>query len=367
MGETCPTGAYCSDVGVCIPTGTCRVDGDCSDGQSCGMSSRVCLATGSCRMEGDCPAGQTCDIEAQTCEIGGGCGMSEFGTTRLRPNVLIVLDRSGSMDNEIGGRTRWDIAKDAIRTVTERFDAELRFGLATYSSCLSGGCSAGSVVVPIAESNASAVNGFLAPLRGEGSSDGSAPDYLCDSGDPETSTGRTLHALVGEATLQDPTRSNAVLLVTDGEESGSCTSGGTETGLTGARALLAQDPSVRTYVVGFSSDVDAAELNGIAAEGGTMRFYPAEDEAALGAALETIATDVASCDYALDEAPEDLSMLFVYFNDDPGGIPNDATDGWTYDEATMTLTFHGTSCDSILGGTVSDIDVVFGCEGPILE
>jgi len=362
----CDAGERCGTTGRCIPEGGCLVDADCASGQRCGAVSRVCLDDGACMRIGDCPEGMECDEATLTCKIGGGCGMSQFGTTRLTPNMMILLDRSGSMDGDIGGRTRWDVAKDAVRTVTERFDDSIRFGLATYSSCLPGGCSAGSIVVPIGDTNATAVNGFLAPLAGRGSRSGTPPDYLCDSGDPETSTGKSLQVLVGEPTLQDTERDNTVLLVTDGAESGSCVEGGID-GPAGAANLLGQTVPVKTYVVGFSRDVDAAALDRVAMAGGTGMFHPADDAASLVSALEAIASDVATCVYRLDMAPPDTTMLYVYFNDDPAGVPQDAADGWTYDEATMTLECHGASCAQIQMGAVTDIDVVYGCEGPVLE
>lgn len=361
----CTGGETCSVVGRCLGAGECGADADCSGGETCGTGSGQCLAEGACVVPADCPEGQTCNAE-RMCEIGGECGQTVFETTRLAPNMMILLDRSGSMGRTIGGETRWDIAKDAIENVTETFDGDIRFGLATYSACLAGGCSAGSIVVPLAPTNASAINGFLAPLNGSGSSDGSPPNYLCDSGDPETSTGRSLFALTGDP-LQDALRDNAVLLVTDGEETAACTSDGAEAGPNGAAALLGQDVPVRTYVVGFSSDVDADELNAVASAGGTGTFVPANDAAALTAALSDIAGSVITCDFALDGAPDDVSMLFIYFNDDPAGISEDGTNGWTYDEMTMRLTFHGSSCDAITSGSVTDIDVVFGCPGPVID
>jgi hypothetical protein len=362
--DECPAGQRCSSVGLCIGPGECRADDDCGATERCGEGSRLCLSGEQCRAEGDCPEGQTCDSATELCVIGGGCGANEFGSTRLPPNVMIVLDRSGSMSNIVDGRTRWDTAKDAVRTVTSRFDSEIRFGLATYSACLPGGCSAGSVVVPIAERNASAIQSFLDPLRGEGSPDGSSPRYLCDSGDPETSTGATLHAMVGEGSLQDPARGNAVLLITDGAETEACTDGGRLDGPSGAAALLAQSTSVRTFVVGFSSDVDAVELNAVATAGATERFYPAEDAAALEDAFATIAESVRSCDFRLSETPPNLEELYVYFNNDPTGIPQDPADGWSYDEATNVVRFHGSACMQLLDGAVEDIDIIFGCEGP---
>jgi hypothetical protein len=58
-------------------------------------------------------------------------------------------------------------------------------------------------------------------------------------------------------------------------------------------------------------------------------------------------------------------MLYVYFNDDPMGVDEDPAEGWTYDPATMTLRFNGGACAAIQAGTVTDIDVVYGCEGPV--
>ncbi|HJL14676.1 MAG TPA: VWA domain-containing protein [Sandaracinaceae bacterium LLY-WYZ-13_1] len=358
----CPAGQRCSAASVCIPEGTCRLDADCAGATTCGAGSRECLGEGACRAEGDCPDGQTCDLATETCEIGGECGTSEFEITRLAPNVMILLDRSGSMDNDVDGRTRWAVAKEAITTVTGAFGAEIRFGLATYSSCTGDGCSAGSVVVPVGD-DASRIDAFLAPLRGEGSSDGTPPRYLCDSGDPETSTGPSLAALTGEPSLQDPDRRNAVLLVTDGEES-DC---GGPNGAEGAAMLQALPIPVRTYAVGFSTDASASQLNAVAMAGGTMRYYPADDAAALLGALERIADEVASCEYRVDAPPPDPSMLFVYFDDDPAGVSEDASDGWTFDATSGTLTFHGSACTQIRSGAVSDIDVVYGCPGPVLD
>ena len=299
--------------------------------------------------------------------VGGGCGQSVFSTTKLQPNVMILLDRSCSMNNDdAGGDTRWNVAKAAISTVTTSFDSEIRFGLATYSSCLDGGCSAGSVVTPIAENNAGAVNGFLADKLDEGSSDGQGSSgngvrYLCDSGDPETSTGKSLLALVGEASLQEAQRENAVLLVTDGEESGSCQDQGDA--VAGATALFGQTTPVKTYVVGLN--FNSGVLNQVAQAGGTDMFIPATNQSELTSALADIAAEVVSCDFSLDMPPEDLSQLFVFFNDDPAGIPQDADNGWSYDETTGVLSFNGTACDQLKAGTVADIDVVFGCAQPV--
>ena len=79
-----------------------------------------------------------------------------------------------------------------------------------------------------------------------------------------------------------------------------------------------------------------------------------------------IAAEVVSCEFRLDQAPP-AEDLFVYFNDDPAGVPEDAANGYTFDMDANTVSFHGSACMRITDGDVSDIDIVFGCPGPVLE
>jgi hypothetical protein len=42
-------------------------------------------------------------------------------------------------------------------------------------------------------------------------------------------------------------------------------------------------------------------------------------------------------------------------------------DGWDYDPATGTLTFYGPACQAIQDGSVLDVDIVYGCPGPVVD
>lgn len=346
---------------------TCSTDDDCPAGQHCGATSGVCLPPDACLLPGDCDGGFEC-IDGM-CNIGGGCGGFQFQLDAVPPNVMILLDRSGSMDGDVPGTSdnRWEVAVSVVESVTTTFDATVRFGLATYSSCTSPGCSAGSIVVPVLPNNAANVQNFLATTAGVGSGNGQAvgPDglirYLCDSGNPETSTGVSLQALVGEASLQDPERRNAVLLITDGGESSDCTSDVDGPG--GAAALFGQSIPVLTFAVGFG-DAVSDQLEAIAVAGGTEHGLLANDPTSLQMALEGALQTVASCTFTLDQVPEDPSQIYVFFDLDPAGVPNDGVDGWTYDPLTNSVTFHGSSCEAIKGGTVVDVDIVYGCNMP---
>lgn len=365
-GETTETGTDGTATGVdpsgdpttntmTQPTGGagCSEDADCPEGQHCGDWSSVCLPAGGCLFDGDCEGGQTCTDG--TCEIGGECGAQEFELTKVVPNVMIVLDRSGSMEGDVqdSDKNRWEVAKDAISKLVTTFNEEIRFGLVTYSACVGNGCSAGTIVVPLADLNGGAIQQFLSD-KGNG--------YLCDSGDPETSTGNTLKALVGEPQVQDPTRANAVLLITDGDESGECQ--GSTNGPAAAADLFAQAISVRIYAVGFADGI-LGSLAEIATNGGTGMPYNANNPASLEAALDAIAGAVVSCTFELDTVPDDPNEIYVFFEDMVPGVPNDPNNGWTYDPNTNTVTFHGIACEALKAGQVVDVDVVFGCDVPI--
>ncbi|MCB9701823.1 MAG: VWA domain-containing protein [Myxococcales bacterium] len=332
----------------------CNGDDECPPGEHCGTLSGKCLADGECIYFEDCEGGKTC-VDGK-CVIGGECGAQGFNLTKLPPNVMIVLDRSGSMDGDVqdSNKTRWEVAKDAIFALVDAFNNDIRFGLVTYSACkLLEECTAGEVVVPIIDKASNLITGFL---------QGKGLEYLCNSGMPETSTGNTLAARIGDPTLQDPSRGNAIILITDGGESSECKD--KTDGQMAAAALYGQAIPVKTYAVGFSDGI-IGSLAEIAAAGGTQTPYNANNPQSLQDALNAIAANVASCDFVLDGDPPDMDEIFVFFDDDPAGIPYDPVNGWTYDPDTKTIHFHGEACEKLKNGEVVDIDVVYGCNAPI--
>ena len=81
-------------------------------------------------------------------------------------------------------------------------------------------------------------------------------------------------------------------------------------------------------------------------------------------AFADIVNGVASCTYQLSMKPADASLIVAYI----GGVavPQDPTNGTTYDPGSNSLVFHGTSCDQIKSGATSSLDIVYGCPaGPI--
>jgi hypothetical protein len=70
----------------------------------------------------------------------------------VAPNILVVLDRSDSMNEPLGTSTKWDAAKGALAELAGKYGQGARLGLALYPgtdlSCATGAnCEAGAVFV----------------------------------------------------------------------------------------------------------------------------------------------------------------------------------------------------------------------------
>ncbi len=335
----CPSGQVCDPaLELCVDALPCSTHADCGNGAFCDPTGACSPSkTGSpCATPANCPSGQDC--------IGGFCGcMGEvFAAEPVSSNVLIVLDRSGSMDDLIGGTRKWDIATSAIATLLASYGDRVRFGLVMYSS--DADCGPGLLEVDVGDMTATAINGALAASGPAG----------------RTPTGDTLAGLTGYAGLEDTARDNYVLLITDGMET--CNGDG----VAAVTALRAETPEIKTFVVGFGGEVDAATLDAMAQAGGTARpsapfYYQADSAAELMAAFDAIGGSVLSCSYQLMGTPADPADLYIYF--DGAGVTRDTTHtmGWDYDPATNQITFYGADCTLLRTGQVTDLVLVYGC------
>ncbi len=430
VGESCcPDGERCSSAGSCIQAGSCVDDNDCigtyscvdhvcqpdrfctsgcQAGEVCSYSGG-CIPDGSCVIDGDCPDGEVCTATFE-CRIGVGCGNSEFAATLVKPNMLVLLDRSGSMNECVSGDvpSKWDEALGAIQRVIGDHSDTIRFGLSTYphmcsstnacsGTCDSGyctnscnrsnNCQAGEVDVAVGDGSGTAIESSLS---------GNFPGGYTPTG----KTLRTIGATPADYGLPAPgdtvQRANYILLVTDGEPN--CDGTNASYKVNSAIATLgALANPIETYVVGFGFSTVSTNLNCNAVYGGTARadctatkrdcyvdntdgmercrcynnnsgacYYEANNLDTLSAAFNEIAGLVASCSFYLDSVPDNLSQLNVYFDygggQDPVRLPRDPThqDNWDYDGIANQLNFYGNACQTVQDGTATP-RVIYVC------
>ncbi len=339
-------------------------NGECVPPQFCSVEEQ-CIDAGTCLGDGDCADGLKCDETTQVCVPGGDCGGAEASIAAIPPNLLIVLDRSCSMDQAVnGGMTKWEIAVAAVNQLTTAYDGKIRFGLAVFPDKVTPDCKQDQISIPVDPAASAAIQAMLTAALDK--QDPFFPDGPC-----VTNIDTAMQQAATEPAFLDTDRQSFALLITDGKQSSGCSSGGGDAGTTQTITDMAT-AGVGTFVVGFGSGIDATQMNIFADAGGlpsgdpTNHFYLADDQASLDMALDTIATATLSCTFDLSEVPPDPTQIYVFFDNDPAGVAKDPThtDGWDYDPATNQVTFYGPACDAIKSETVSDVDIVFGCNEP---
>lgn len=314
---------------TCVPVAPCGMS--CDAGEKCSSVMNTCIPEDACLGDADCAVGESCS-GSFTCVPSDNCGSTQFQATLVPPNMLVVLDRSGSMNYCDGdGVTRWTEAKTVISQVLTAQAGRIRFGLSTYprqcdgaqacspecgsepwKHCLGTYCDADGDAVP------------YPPDYGDGEYPNQRPgvvEVMVADGRENTIINRLQVTYPGGGTPTGPTlrniaaspaafgltstdRANVVLLITDGEankdftdvtgcgpvcpancdpltedDCGTCNSSGSGCCYEGDAAackvdkavdsLRALSPSVTTYVVGFAFSSINEYLNCHAVHGGT--------------------------------------------------------------------------------------------------
>ncbi len=327
------------------------------------------------------------------------CGEQQFMIEAVPPNVMLVLDKSGSMmtlwdaDAAAGTPdvTRWSSLVNVVDAVVVNFDAEINFGANLFPSTSAntqlgaGACVvANAPEVPVAPENA------LEVLMGIPAAD--ADDL---HGATPAATGVEV-ALAHLKTL-DPDVGRFLILVTDGAancsadaDTSMCPGVGCglleeyDENLASVVADAFTEDAIPTFVVGIdildelggvgndgSPEVNTYEkLNLVAVAGGKARdgaekFFNAQNELDLQDALSEIAGQVASCIVPLAD-PGPLHPDFVTITINGIEVPRvddcETQDGWVYvnpDGPYDAIELCGVACGELADAGV--LDAVFGC------
>jgi len=343
--------------GVGATGGSSGSGGELTDGATGGAYIDSSLADGASGSGGS--GGSGTDPDAT-------CGATAITIEALPPDMLVVFDRSCSMrrfydsNQPVFGygpddpKTRWAMAVNALDSIMAQYENRVRFGLMVFPRPYQGCGDHPNINIVPEVTNRTPILQKLEQVH---------PFDICSTGQQptETPTSEALSAVASENVFEPAVRDGYVLLMTDGM----ATCGATASGLAQQIAGIA-GAGVQTAVVGFG-DVDqpeaAAMLNAMGQAGGVKTSSPwywyAENPTSLLAAISDIVQNAVSCTFKLDAPPPDPDKVYAYF--DGQDVPADPANGWSYDPATQTVTFHGTSCQSLQTGSVKNVSVVFGC------
>lgn len=301
----------------------------------------------------------------------GPCMNSDFAPEPVVPAVMLVVDRSGSMQFDLAGNTgglfgqpltgprRWDVLRASLDKSLRRFDQSVAFGLVLFPDDDSCTVSSAIAVQPAA-GNANAVLGQFArePNGGTPTFDAvnSASGQLAElraqalvlitDGDPNCNpllnrntcdcTGPTLGTppVCGEAeACRDETRAVSSVL----------------------RARL--DCGVVTYVVGVGSNSTTVvqTLDNLAIAGG-VPLYSGATEAELSEALLAISTRLTRCTWSTRTQLTAGDQVEVTVG---GQLVPKGSSGWDWvDPATGDFSLRGVWCERAADGEEVQVKLI---------
>ncbi len=298
-----------------------------------------------------------------------GAQMQNIGVVNLGdpPDMLVVLDRSGSMSSPPQTfpptfTTKWASMKTSLTGVVNAKQNQIKFGLLEFPSDDDPGCSA--IATPKVNIALSAGAGFTGYFNAR-SPGGNTPAHVGLSS-----------ALTYYNSIPVNSAGRYVVFATDGLPN--CLNAdpaAASDAATVAAVTALFNAGIKTYVVGFGSFVGTpAVLNDAAVAGGkpkagSTKFYSATNAAELDMALQAIAGGiiVPSCSFQLQSAPPDPNNVTVTINGTPVPRSPSHGNGWDYHPNAMTITFFGTYCSTIMGGAMTSVAFSYGCPGPIIN
>lgn len=354
-------------------------DSECELGTFClnGVCSAQCTATEGCGEGSTCNSRGRCvpDIgtggTGGTGNTGGGCQSVTITPTRSIPNVMFLVDQSGSMTAGFGGgQDRWQAAHSAITQIVSELDPIVAFGLTTYQSNGGGSvpdeCPVFEFQVAVALDNGSAINmSYPANFPGGG----------------DTPTGESITEIVNylEGSNLPGDGPAIIVLATDGEPD-TCAIPNPQTGQ--AEAVAAAEAAFmsgyETFILSVGNDVSDAHLQDMAnvgvgkpvdESGDPAPFWKATDSAQLAAAFDEIITASISCDIQMDKRFEDPLKAcndpgsVVMLNDNELSCPSE----WRpKDGVDDVIELVGAACDEFKSGA-STFTAVFPCGAIVVE
>lgn len=304
------------------------------------------------------------------------CGVQQFDLERRAPQVLLLLDRSASMqdppDEEAGGAPKWDHIVPALLEVIASTRTTVSWALKVFPEGQGDECVEGSVTdaVPVAFGEGDDVS----VLQAKADEVLAAVMATADEGNG-TPTGDAVAASAAYLSTLTSTNRKFILLATDGEPSCAGTTEGQEEARPYATDAVtaAHEQGFDTFVVGVATTKENAQiaLNDMATAGGqplpntnplATKFYLGNNQAELAAALNAITVVVADCQFPLTTLAPDPYNVRVSVSTEK--VPPDVTsqNGWNYtDDTKGVIEVYGPWCDQIKSSGASSVNIVYGC------
>jgi hypothetical protein len=269
--DTCPSGFHCAPDGKC--------DAACTQGGS------------------ECGAGSVCSPDGECVPTGGGpdanCPAVNFTATPTIPSISLLIDRSGSMDDSIGNKSRYQAVRDALvdptTGVVTTLESKAYFGASLYST---------DAPCPKLYS--------VARTLGAGTRDAIATLINSQSPEGNTPTGPSIDVAVADflATPAPAGSPPVIVLATDGLPNGCNGGNGEQASINAAAGAFAA--GIRLFVLAVGNGINDGHLQAVANAGAGVTagmpdapFFVANTPADLQTAFNQIIGGVVSCELTI--------------------------------------------------------------------
>lgn len=339
---------------------------------------------------------------------GADCGGQTVNAEPIQVNLLLVIDRSGSMTDTPDGfdDDKWTTMVGSLNTALDGIAGTMSVGIQFFPDADAddaSGCgmpNGSDVAVPIADGQdaIAAVKSALA-----------SSDNTPDGNTPAADALELAHRYFTEGAGADLEGNNYVLLALDGGpncdagamcgvdsctvnidqpdltaictgQDGSCCGDGSDATLnescldssgTKAQVEALADAGITTFVVGIpGSDQAAYEtlldelavLGGAPASSDSPQFYQVADATELSSTLVALTSDlVDSCELILENPPPDEEKVNVIIDGET--LAKTGDDGWEFDdpENPTAIIIKGETCTTIETEGVQSVSVEYGC------
>ncbi|HVZ73879.1 MAG TPA: hypothetical protein VHJ20_15980 [Polyangia bacterium] len=287
------------------------------------------------------------------------------------PDLLLTVDRSSAMQSSFSdGLTRLAAVQQAVRALVQKYQHVVHFGYEEFPAS-SSTCGGGNVSVPMC-----CAGDVTAPMANAYGSIDRALHRCDNNGAGCQQAQRPLAGALAkcEATFSSTQNANGnryLVAFVGGEPT--CESDAVSMPCPDSIAEITKlaRSSVSASVFGVGGETaGSACLDALAQAGGgaipqaSPYYHLTHNTTELGGALDPLVRTMAqeSCHVDIRTPPADPNKVAVFF--DATLVDIDSANGWTFDAgSTVSLTFHGTACDTLIKNAPR-VDVVSGCTSP---
>ncbi len=323
------------------------------------------------------------------------CGASSLQANPRPVNVVIVLDRSASMDTALSATeptTRWQAMREALKTALSAVEDKVAFGLKLFPDS-SQDCAVtqpglavnlavgSSSVADIDQAIAAATPGGGTPIAealkqvddyfttGAGANlEGDRVVLLATDGAPNCNSAVTCDSAACIPNIEHPMVDPSINMCQG--DPGQCLDD--TRAEQQVKALIAH--GVKTAVVGipgteytqYKTILDKlGTAGGLSNPDPNFDYFPvsaASGVAGLESTLANITANlIVSCRLQLTSEPPEMGLLNVVI--DNNTVPQASTDGWSIDASTSppTVVLSGTTCDYMEQHGAQSVNITYGC------